>query len=78
LLVLLSGFSVFPRASCDTTSFKTAYLGIPVFAALFFGPKMIKRRNDAWCYPVMTIDLVTGLAEITAEEEDAPKKSGKR
>jgi hypothetical protein len=26
----------------------------------------------------MTIDLVTGLAEITAEEEDAPKKSGKR
>lgn len=77
LLMLLSGFAVFLRDSWDTASFLTAYLGIPIFAVLFFGHKITRGRGDAWAYSVETLDLTTGLAQIIAEETDEPKSESK-
>lgn len=52
----------------------TGNLGISVFAALFFGHKVVKVSNNAWCYLVKSVDLTTGLAETIAEEGDEPKE----
>lgn len=52
----------------------TGNLGISVFAALFFGHKVVKVSNNAWCYLVKSVDLTTGLTETIAEEGDEPKE----
>lgn len=77
VLMLLSGFSVFLNGRWNTNTFLTAYLGIPVFALLYFGHKVTKGRKEAWCIPVENIDLVTGLDEILAEEKSNPEKTEK-
>ncbi|KAL8809156.1 MAG: hypothetical protein Q9223_006703 [Gallowayella weberi] len=71
-LLLLSGFKVFLPGYWNTSSFLTAYIGIPIFFALYFGHKIVAGRQDPWCVSAMDMDLVSGLAEVKAEETPLP------
>lgn len=67
-LLLCNGFTVFIEGQWSISSFMTAYVGIGMFLALYFGHKITAGRNDAWWRQPETIDLVTGLREIEADE----------
>ncbi|ORY65126.1 putative proline-specific permease [Pseudomassariella vexata] len=71
VMLLLSGFKVFFDGRWDAASFVSSYIGIPIFAALYFGHKLTVGRQDAWAIPVHQIDLSTGLEEILAAETPA-------
>lgn len=53
----------------------SAYIGIPIFLVLYFGHKLTVGRSDSWCIPVEKVDLVTGLDELKADEEDEEGKT---
>jgi yeast amino acid transporter len=75
LLLLLSGFRVFIPGYWDTATFFTAYIGIVIFFALYFGHKFTVGRNDPWAYRAEDIDLTFGLEEIlSAEKPPAPRE----
>ncbi|KAF2156542.1 AAT family amino acid transporter [Myriangium duriaei CBS 260.36] len=76
LLMLLQGFPVFLRGQWNTSSFLTAYLGIPIFLALYFGHKFTIGRNDPWYHAVQDIDLTSGLDDIIAQETPKPVARG--
>ncbi|KAF4549231.1 Amino acid permease-like protein 31 [Elsinoe fawcettii] len=66
--LLLNGFTVFYPGQFDVAGFLTTYLGIPIFIILWVGHKLIAARNESWLHSLHSIDLVTGLAEVEAEE----------
>ncbi|XXH04202.1 hypothetical protein Hte_010616 [Hypoxylon texense] len=74
LLCLINGFDVFLPDSWSVSSFLSAYIGIPIFLVLYFGHKLTVGRSDPWCIPVDKVDLVTGLDELKADEEDEEAK----
>ncbi|KAI0159697.1 amino acid permease/ SLC12A domain-containing protein [Xylariaceae sp. FL1272] len=69
LLCLINGFEVFLPGVWSTSSFFSAYVGIPIFGVLYFGHRFTAGRSDPWCVPPEQIDLSTGLEELKAEEE---------
>ncbi|KAK7417238.1 hypothetical protein QQX98_004672 [Neonectria punicea] len=72
VLLLLQGFKVFVKGNWDTPTFITAYIGIPIFLALYFGHRFTVGRNDKWALRPEEIDLQTGLDEIMALETPPP------
>lgn len=68
LLLLLNGFKVFVHGHWDTPTFITSYIGIVVFAVLFFGHKFTVGRNDPWMVPLDKMDLHTGMEDVLAAE----------
>ncbi|KAM0332203.1 hypothetical protein ACHAQA_002478 [Verticillium albo-atrum] len=68
ILLLLNGFKVFLDGQWDVGTFLTAYIGIIVFFAIYFGHKFTVGRNDPWLIDPMDVDLITGLAEVIADE----------
>lgn len=70
-LCLINGFTVFWPANWSASSFLTAYIGIPIFLAVYFGHR-IYAWADPWAHPPSEVDMVTGLDEVIAEETPAP------
>ncbi|KAL4266681.1 Amino Acid-Polyamine-Organocation Superfamily YAT [Pleurotus pulmonarius] len=66
LFILINGFTVFFDFQVD--DFLVSYLNIPIFFALFFGYKIVKRTR-AW--NVHEMDFVTGIPTI--EETESPE-----
>ncbi|KAL8792203.1 MAG: hypothetical protein Q9195_005225 [Heterodermia aff. obscurata] len=68
ILVLINGFDVFFPGRFSASSFLTAYVGIPIFLAIYFTHRII-HRHDAWARDPLEVDLTTGLQEIKDQEE---------
>ncbi|KAI0470561.1 amino acid permease/ SLC12A domain-containing protein [Xylariaceae sp. FL0804] len=68
LMALLNGFSSFFPGHFSASTFLTAYLGIPVFLILYAGHKLYA-RHEPWLLPPGSVDLVSGLDEVIAQEE---------
>ncbi|KAJ9657790.1 hypothetical protein H2198_004097 [Neophaeococcomyces mojaviensis] len=68
LLLLLSGLKNFVGGKFSVPSFLTAYIGIPVFIAIFLGHKFTVGKNDPWTKRPEDIDLTSGLDEVIAAE----------
>jgi yeast amino acid transporter len=79
-LTLINGFDVFffkaKHEPFNVSSFFTAYVGVPIFLALYFGHRVYVWR-DAWAIPPGEVDLVTGMARVL-EEEKEPSERGKK
>lgn len=69
ILLLCNGFTVFYPGNWDVSDFMTAYVGIAMFLALYIGHKVIAGRKDPWLLSPESIDLVSGLREVAADEE---------
>lgn len=67
-LLLCNGFTVFFKGRWSVSGFMTAYVGVGVFLALYFGHKLTAGRKDPWWRQAETIDLVSGLREVEADE----------
>ncbi|KAJ6606997.1 general APC amino acid permease [Mycena sp. CBHHK59/15] len=63
--VLINGYAVFYKF--ETSMFLTAYINIPIFAALYFGYKIVY-RTKVW--KPLEMDFVTGIPTI--EETEMP------
>jgi len=74
-LCLINGFAVFWPENWSASSFLTAYIGIPIFLAIYFGHR-IYARNDPWAHDPAEVDLHTGMEEVLAEETPPKKHSG--
>jgi yeast amino acid transporter len=68
LLCLLNGFTVFFPSEWSIADFMSAYIGIPLFVAVYLVHRLIK-RTDPWAISSELVDLHTGLAEMEAMEE---------
>ena len=75
ILLLVSGFANFIHGQWNTSNFLTAYIGIPIFLALFFGHKLFRGRHEAWAIAPEEMDLVGGLDDVIAREAPARRKS---
>jgi amino acid transporter len=69
LLTLVNGFTVFFPGEWSVSSFLTAYIGIPAFFACYFGHKAF-HWHEPWLRRPEEVDLVSGIAEMVAEEMD--------
>ncbi|KAJ7777260.1 general APC amino acid permease [Mycena metata] len=65
IFVLMNGYAVFFKF--DASLFLTAYINIPIFAALYFGYKIIYRTR---VWKPLEMDFVTGIP--TVEETECP------
>lgn len=70
-LTLINGFDVF-FGEFNSSSFLTAYIGIPIFLAIYFGHRLVY-RNEKWAIPSEQVDLQTGIAVVLANEHPDPK-----
>lgn len=61
LLLLLNGFKVFVKGHWNTSTFLTSYLGIAIFAGLYFGHRYTVGRGDKWALRPQEVDLHSGL-----------------
>ena len=75
ILLLVSGFPNFINGHWNTSNFLTAYIGIPIFLAFYFGHKLFMGRHDAWVIAPHNVDLVSGLDDVIARETPARRKS---
>lgn len=73
IITLFNGFYVFPSPTkkFDLDDFITAYVGIPIFAALYLGWKIIKRTK--WISPAEA-DIHTGKAALDAADAHWPER----
>ncbi|TKA64199.1 hypothetical protein B0A49_08771 [Cryomyces minteri] len=71
-LSLINGFNVFWPQNWSASSFLTAYVGIPIFLAIYFGYMLFYARGDPWFHDPMEVDLHTGMDEVLAEETPQP------
>ncbi|KAH8895675.1 putative proline-specific permease [Thozetella sp. PMI_491] len=74
VLLLLTGFTVFLDGHWDTSTFITAYIGIPIFLFIYFVHKTTVARHDRWALHPVEVDLKTGLDEVIAQE--TPSRRG--
>ncbi|ATY62292.1 Amino acid polyamine transporter I [Cordyceps militaris] len=72
VLLLLNGFKVFVKGHWDTPTFITSYIGIVIFALLYFGHKSTIGRKDPWMVPLHEIDLYSGMEDVMAAELPPP------
>ena len=49
-------------------NFLTAYIGIPVFFAIYLGHR-VRHRADKWAHGPMEVDLHSGIEVVLANEE---------
>ena len=68
---------MFAKGQWNVSSFLTAYLGIPIFLALYFRHKIANGRQDYRCRVAKIMDLITGLDEMIAEEFPEPPSKWK-
>lgn len=77
-LMLLNGFKVFIGNNWDVSSFLTAYIGIPIFLALYFGHRFTAGRDEPWYIDAKAMDLTTGMDQVLAAERPRTKIGGPR
>ncbi|KAK5135594.1 hypothetical protein LTR08_005074 [Meristemomyces frigidus] len=70
-LTLINGFSVFWPENWSASGFLTAYVGIPIFLAIYFCHR-VYARHDPWAHDPAEVDLRTGMEEVEAEETAPP------
>lgn len=75
-LMLLNGFKVFIGNNWDVSSFLTAYIGIPIFLALYFGHRFTAGRDEPWYIDAKAMDLNTGMDQVLAAERPRTKIGG--
>lgn len=69
ILCLINGFDVFFPGRFTAANFLTAYVGIPLFLAFYFGHRFVAwRRGERWAKRSEEVDLYSGLDQILAEE----------
>ena len=68
-LLLCNGFTVFFPGMFSASGLLTAYLGIPLFLAIYFGHRLTVGRRDPWVYRPEDVDLRSGVEEVNAEAE---------
>ncbi|KAI7340779.1 histidine permease [Hortaea werneckii] len=74
ILCLINGFTVFFPQKWSASGFLTAYVGLPVFFAMYFGHRLWAWR-DKWVRDPWDIDMHTGLKEVEdAELPPQPRK----
>ena len=71
ILVLINGFDVFFPGRFSASSFLTAYVGIPIFLAIYFAHRAWHWR-DPWARLPLEVDLKSGLQDMLAAEK--PRK----
>ncbi|KAI1625755.1 AAT family amino acid transporter, variant [Exophiala viscosa] len=74
-LLLINGFNVFWPEYWSASSFLTAYIGLPIFLAIYLTHRMIY-RSDKWAFAPDQVDLTTGLDEALAQDNPNPEKKG--
>ncbi|KAJ6023658.1 amino acid permease/ SLC12A domain-containing protein [Penicillium herquei] len=71
---LINGFYVFFPGEFTTSSFLTAYIGLPIFFAIYLGHKFWKGRSDPWFLSIDHINLQeildTYQPEVIPEAEE--------
>ncbi|KAI1206946.1 AAT family amino acid transporter [Annulohypoxylon truncatum] len=72
-LLLLNGFTVFFPGKWSISGFLTAYIGIPIFLAIWLGHKFTVGKNDPWIYNSHDVDLTTGLSVVEADMPEGPE-----
>jgi amino acid transporter len=75
-LSLINGFDVFffkvKGTKFNVSGFLTAYIGLPVFLAIYFGHVIYSRKQgEGWARRPEDVDLLTGLQEMLDEEQPA-------
>lgn len=70
-LCLINGFTVFFPSEWSVSNFFTAYIGIPIFFVMYFGHRIVHRK-DRWAWKPEEVDLYTGMEEV--DNADAPIK----
>lgn len=78
IVCITNGYEVF--FDFNGSDFVAAYITLPLFFALYFGHKIymkFTRGYTQWYYKAEDIDLVTGLAEIEAEDAEEPERVAK-
>ncbi|KXT01415.1 hypothetical protein AC578_9518 [Pseudocercospora eumusae] len=65
IVILGNGFAVFTKGNWNTKDFIIAYIGIPIYAVLILGWKLVKRTRFIRSHEV---DLMSGKAEIDRQE----------
>ncbi|KAI0091605.1 general amino acid permease 1 [Irpex rosettiformis] len=75
IFILVNGISVF--WSFNASDFLTSYINIPLFFALYFGWKIIKRTK---IWKPMEMDFVTGIPSVEETEHpiEPPKNFGEK
>lgn len=75
-LCLINGFNVFWPQLWSASSFLTAYIGIPIFLAIYFGHR-VYAREDPWAHDPLEVDMHTGMEEVLADGVVPKEKDGK-
>lgn len=75
ILLLCNGFSVFFPGKWSVSSFLTAYIGLPIFLAIYFVHR-ICNRSDGWILIPDEVDMMSGLEEVLATETVGPVRAG--
>ena len=68
-LCLINGFTCFFPENWSAANFLTAYVGIPIFVAMYAGHR-IYAWSDKWMLDPSDIDMHTGLQEV--DDAEAP------
>ncbi|KAJ5701938.1 hypothetical protein N7488_009486 [Penicillium malachiteum] len=71
ILCLINGFDVFVADDFNASDFLTAYIGIPIFLAVYFGHRIVHWK-EPWAHAPEDVDLVSGLQEVLDLEAPAP------
>ncbi|EXJ85253.1 AAT family amino acid transporter [Capronia epimyces CBS 606.96] len=76
VVLLFNGFPVFTHGNWNARNFVSAYIGLPIFALLYTGWKVVTKSKIV---PIDEIDLVTGRVDLDhvvngAQPRPRPKK----
>ncbi|KAI0035884.1 general amino acid permease 1 [Vararia minispora EC-137] len=77
IFILVNGFTVFFPEQWNLSNFLTAYINLPIFAALYIGYKVMKRTRF---WRASEMDFLRGIPclEETEEPEHPPKNLGEK
>ncbi|KAG6357315.1 hypothetical protein INS49_015193 [Diaporthe citri] len=78
VLMLLNGLKVFVGNNWDVSSLLTAYIGIPVFLAIYVGHRFTVARDEPWYIDAKAMDLTTGMDQVLAAERPQTKLGGSK
>ncbi|KAF9062367.1 proline transporter [Rhodocollybia butyracea] len=70
-LLLINGFGVFFPGRFSASIFLTAYVGIPIFLAIYFGHRILHWK-DPWAHHPSEVDLHSGIDLVLADEHPDP------
>jgi yeast amino acid transporter len=80
-LCVINGFDVFffkaKGTPFNVSNFFTAYIGIPIFMAIYFGHRRYDHKSP-WAWPAEEVDLKSGMTQVLAEEQPPSKEQGNR